>query len=65
MDTCTADVTNMPMQNLEPGDSVELIGPNQSVSELAVQLETAPHALLTGLGRRFERRFSGRASPHA
>jgi len=65
MDTCTADVTDMPAQDLQPGDTVELIGSNQSVSELAAQLETAPHALLTGLGRRFERRFSGRASPHA
>jgi alanine racemase len=61
MDTCTADVTELPEGIPQPGDTVELIGPHQSVLELAIQLDTAPHAVLTGLGKRFERRFTGHA----
>ncbi|KCZ57458.1 alanine racemase [Hyphomonas chukchiensis] len=65
MDTCVADVTDIPAGCIQPGDKVELIGPHQSVSELAALLETAPHAILTGLGNRFERRFTGHALPQA
>tara|TARA_R110002020_G_scaffold399971_1_gene610044 strand:- start:252114 stop:253271 length:1158 start_codon:yes stop_codon:yes gene_type:complete len=61
MDTCTADVTELPEGSLQPGDTVELIGPHQSVLELAIQLDTAPHAVLTGLGKRFEKRFTSHA----
>jgi alanine racemase len=61
MDTCTADVTELPVGSPQPGDTVELIGPHQSVLELATMLDTAPHAVLTGLGKRFERRFTGHA----
>ena len=65
MDTCVADVTDIPAERIQPGDKVELIGPHQSVSGLAILLETAPHAILTGLGNRFERRFNGHALPQA
>tara|TARA_R110000787_G_scaffold102192_5_gene208130 strand:- start:50773 stop:51939 length:1167 start_codon:yes stop_codon:yes gene_type:complete len=65
MDTCTADVTDIPAGCIHPGDAAEMIGPHQSVSELAALLETAPHAILTGLGKRFERRFTGHALPQA
>ncbi|MEH6808160.1 MAG: alanine racemase [Hyphomonas oceanitis] len=61
MDTCTADVTEISAESIEPGDMVELIGQHQSVSDLATLLDTAPHAVLTGLGKRFERRFTGQA----
>lgn len=61
MDTCTADVTEIPAESIQPGDMVELIGQHQSVSELANLLDTAPHAVLTGFGKRFERRFVGHA----
>jgi alanine racemase len=58
MDSCVADVTNLPEGNIRPGDTVELIGPHQSVSDLAGLLNTTPHEILTGLGRRFARTFA-------
>ncbi|MEZ6011523.1 MAG: alanine racemase [Hyphomonas sp.] len=57
MDSCVVDVTNLPEGHICPGDTVELIGPHQSVSDLAGLLDTTPHEILTGLGRRFARDF--------
>lgn len=61
MDTCTADVTEISAESVQADDMVELIGQHQSVSDLATLLDTAPHAVLTALGKRFERRFTGQA----
>lgn len=58
MDSCVVDVTDLPEGSIRPGDAVELIGPNQSVSEIAAILKTTPHEILTGLGRRFTRVYS-------
>ena len=63
MDTCTADVTEISAESVQADDMVELIGQHQSVSDLATLLDTAPHAVLTALGKRFERRFTGHALP--
>ncbi|PKP81622.1 MAG: alanine racemase [Alphaproteobacteria bacterium HGW-Alphaproteobacteria-18] len=65
MDSCVVDVTNVPEGRIRPGDCVELIGPHQSVSDLAVQLATTPHEILTSLGRRFARSYINHPSPDA
>ncbi|MFN3609031.1 MAG: alanine racemase [Hyphomonas sp.] len=57
MDSCMVDVTGLSEERIRPGDCVELIGPYQSVSDLASQLNTTPHEILTGLGRRFARSY--------
>lgn len=57
MDSCVVDVTNVPEARIRPGDRVELIGPHQSVSDLADGLATTPHEILTSLGRRFARSY--------
>lgn len=57
MDSCMVDVTNLPEGRIRPGDSVELIGPNQSVADLAGQIATTPHEILTSLGQRFARSY--------
>ena len=60
MDSCVMDITDLPDGALRPGDLVELIGPHQSVSDLARLLNTTPHEILTGLGHRFARSFVNR-----
>lgn len=60
MDSCVVDVTMLPKESIRPGDRVELIGPNQSVSDLAALIGTTPHEILTGLGRRFARVYANR-----
>ena len=58
MDSCVADITDIPEDMIRPGDTVELIGPHQSVDDLADLLATTPHEILTGLGRRFTRTYT-------
>lgn len=62
MDSCVVDVTALPKGSIGPGDRVELIGPNQSVSDLATLIGTTPHEILTGLGRRFSKVYANRPS---
>jgi alanine racemase len=60
MDSCVVDVTALPKGSIRPGDRVELIGRNQSVSDLATLIGTTPHEILTGLGHRFSRVYANR-----
>lgn len=57
MDSCMADVSALPRDEIKEGDRVELIGPHQSVSDLANLIATTPHEILTGLGQRYTRIF--------
>ncbi|MEM7742062.1 MAG: alanine racemase [Pseudomonadota bacterium] len=52
MDLITLDVTDCPCV---PGDMVELLGPNQSIDDLAAAAGTIGHEILTSLGRRYAR----------
>ena len=63
MDSCMVDVTDLPEGRIRPGDSVELIGPHQSVAGLSDQLSTTPHEILTSLGQRFARSYINHPSP--
>lgn len=65
MDTCVVDVTGLPEGCGRPGDLVELIGPHQSVEDLAGLLDTTPHEILTSLGGRFMRVYVDGTAPHA
>lgn len=56
MDSITLDVTGVPQRHLFPGALVELIGPNQSLAQVAADAGTIPYEILTRLGRRFARR---------
>jgi alanine racemase len=57
MDLMTADVTDFP--NVARGDWVELFGPTIPVDEAAAVAGTIGYEFLTGLGRRYERRYVG------
>lgn len=52
MDLLVVDVTDVP-NDLRPveGDSMELIGKNQSLEEIADTCSTIPHEILTAMGR--------------
>ena len=55
MDSITLDVTDVPDYLLYPGAPVELIGPHQSLDDVAADAETISYEILTQLGRRYRR----------
>jgi len=57
MDSITLDASRLYEAGLalQLGDYVELIGPHQSLEEVAEQAGTIPYEILTGLGRRYHR----------
>ncbi|MCE3289086.1 MAG: alr [Caulobacter sp.] len=59
MDSIVVDIGALPNGALEPGDEVELIGPHQSLDDVAAQAGTVAHDLLTGLGQRLDRFYLG------
>ena len=57
MDLIAVDVTAI--AGVERGDWVELFGPNIAVDDVAAYAGTIGYELLTGLGRRYARRYVG------
>ena len=58
MDLVTLDVSDLPDDAVRPGTTVRLIGaPAPSVDMLAAAADTIGYEILTGLGRRFDRRY--------
>ena len=64
MDSITLDVTAVPDGLLYPGAPVELLGPHQSIDDVATDAGTISYEILTQLGSRYQREFSiARATP--
>ena len=59
MDMITVDLTDAPEP--APGAMVEVLGPNQSVDDLAQGIGTTGYEVLTSLGPRYARRYVGGA----
>jgi alanine racemase len=57
MDSMTVDISDLAAGSPTPGDQIELIGPHQSVAEVAADAGTIPYEILTRLGRRFAREW--------
>ncbi len=57
MDLLTVDVTDVP--EVARGDTIELIGPNVTIQEVARHMGTIDYEVLTSLGRRYERVYAG------
>jgi alanine racemase len=57
MDSIVLDISRLPMDRLQPGDLVELIGDNQTIDDVALLAGTIGYEILTGLGRRFHCRY--------
>jgi alanine racemase len=54
MDMVMIDVSNL---NLQVGDTVEIIGENQSLLDFSNLLGTIPYEILTGLSSRVHRNY--------
>jgi len=57
MDLINLDVTDCPAA--KPGAMVEILGPRQSIDDLAASAGTIGHEILTSLGTRYRRRYTG------
>ncbi|KQM19282.1 alanine racemase [Novosphingobium sp. Leaf2] len=57
MDSIILDVTDVPERLLKPGDPVELIGPHQTLDQVAHDAGTISYEILTQLSARYERRY--------
>jgi alanine racemase len=62
MDSITLDVSGLPEARVAPGQLVELLGAAQTVDEVAAQVGTIGYEVLTRLGSRFHRHYSGQAA---
>ncbi|MBB3957088.1 alanine racemase [Novosphingobium sediminicola] len=62
MDSFTLDVTDVPGEHLYPGAPVELIGPHQTIDDVAADAGTISYEILTQLSRRHERQYIGAAA---
>ena len=61
MDSIILDISALEPGRLHAGDLVEVIGPHQTVDDVAALAGTIGYEILTGLGRRFHRRYVGGA----
>jgi alanine racemase len=59
MDSIILDVSDLPEGSLKAGDMVEMIGPSQTLDEVARYSGTIAYEVLTSLGHRFHRRYIG------
>ena len=63
MDSIILDISALPPGSLKAGDLVELIGPNQTVDDIAGLAGTIGYEILTALGKRFHRVYIDEARP--
>lgn len=62
MDLITIDVTDIPDHLCQPGQTVELLGPNASADELADAAGTIAYEVLSRLGSRLHVEYRGGAA---
>ena len=60
MDLITLDVTDVPEHLLHPGSLIDLIGPHCDVDIVAENADTIGYEVLTALGSRYQRVYSGK-----
>ncbi|ANM14897.1 MULTISPECIES: alanine racemase [unclassified Rhizobium] len=57
MDSVTVDVSVLPEGTLTLGSLVEVLGPNQTLEDIAGDAGTISYEILTGLGDRYDRQY--------
>ncbi|MFK0274804.1 alanine racemase [Ensifer sp. NPDC090286] len=57
MDSITIDISALPEGRLQLGSLVEVLGPNQTLEDIARDAGTISYEILTGLGHRYERQY--------
>ena len=55
MDSTILDISALPEDAVQTGDFVELVGPNQSLEDVARDADTIAYEILTSLGQRYAR----------
>ena len=55
MDLITVDVSDVPQGLTEPGNTVQLIGPERPIDAVAAEAGTIGYEILTSLGSRYHR----------
>lgn len=65
MDLLTFDVSETPPDSVRPGDEIELLGPGHTVDDLAEEAGTIGYEVLTALGQRYRRIYTGTGAPAA
>jgi alanine racemase len=58
----TLDISDLPAGSPQPGDLVDLIGPDNDVDAVATAAGTIGYVVLTALGARYRRRYLGSAA---
>ncbi|MBK18266.1 MAG: alanine racemase [Rhodospirillaceae bacterium] len=59
MDLVTFDITDVPDAQCGPGTYIDIIGPNNSVDDVATDAGTIGYEILTALGARYSRNYIG------
>jgi len=57
MDSIIVDISALPEGRLTLGSRVEMLGPHQSLEDIARDAGTISYEILTGLGHRYDRRY--------
>ncbi|HEX7776352.1 MAG TPA: alanine racemase [Parvibaculum sp.] len=65
MDLLIVDVTGLPEGSVRRGDMAELIGPHVSLDEVAARAGTIGYEVLTSLGERYKRLYTGKTAAAA
>ncbi len=63
MDLMMVDITDLPPDAVQRGDLAELIGPHISLEEVAARAHTIGYEVLTSLGNRYTRHYTGTIMP--
>ena len=59
MDLTTLDVSSVSDDQVRPGTLVELIGPHNPIDQVAADASTIAYEILTSLGSRYHRVYTG------
>lgn len=62
MDLMTIDVTDVPPERCRPGMDITLVGDSLTIDRVAATMDTVSYELLTRLGQRFTRVYTGGAA---
>ena len=65
MDSISIDITALPEGTLTHGSLVQLIGPDQTLEDIAEEAGTIAYEILTGLGQRYRRTYIQPQQPDA
>lgn len=65
MDSISIDITALPEGTLTHGSLVQLIGPEQTLEDIAEDAGTIAYEILTGLGHRYRRTYIQPQQPDA